>query len=98
MPSKLKKKPISLAILLVGAGKMGGALLRGWVVNKLGPIAIVETAPSEALRKYAKLHRVPIHKTVEDVDPRALKICVVALKPQILKTEAARLAPFAKDA
>jgi pyrroline-5-carboxylate reductase len=92
-----KKNSSSPSILLVGAGRMGSALLKGWIANGLGPVAIVETAPSPALRKFAKQNGVAVHKNVADADTRALKACVIALKPQILKTEAARLAGIAKS-
>lgn len=93
-PRKTNRK--SPAILLVGAGRMGSALLKGWIANGLGPVAIVETAPSPALRKFAKTHGIPIYGSVAAADTRALTACVVALKPQILKTEADHLAPVAK--
>jgi len=92
-----KKTPSSPGILLVGAGRMGSALLGGWIANSLGPVAVVETAPSRSLRKFAKANGVTIHKDVPTTDTRALKACVVALKPQILKTEAARLADIAQS-
>jgi pyrroline-5-carboxylate reductase len=95
MPLRKAKKKTPFAILLVGCGRMGSALLRGWVANGLGPVAVVETAPSPALRKFAKANGVPIHKDVTSVDARALKVCVVALKPQVLKTEAAKLTKIA---
>ena len=95
-PHKRKKKSSSSpSILLVGCGRMGSALLRGWVANGLGPVAVVETAPSPSLRKFARANGVAIHKDVADIDARALKVCVVALKPQILKTEAAKLTEIA---
>jgi pyrroline-5-carboxylate reductase len=82
------------SILLIGAGHMGGALLKGWVASGLKPVVVVEPNPSPGLRRLAKANGVALHRDVEDVEanPRA---CVVALKPQILKTEAARLKPIA---
>lgn len=76
-------------ILLVGAGHMGGALLRGWVEAGIGPVTVVEPKPAPALRKLAG---VTFLKNIEDATGRA---CVIALKPQILKSEAARLKPIA---
>ncbi len=97
-PRKTKKKmPLSPTILLVGCGRMGSALLKGWIANGLGPVAVVETAPSPALRKFAKASGIAIHKDVASVDAHAVKACVIALKPQILKTEAARLANIAQS-
>jgi pyrroline-5-carboxylate reductase len=82
-------------ILLVGAGRMGGALLRGWVARGVGPVIVVEPRPSAALRVLAKKHRVAIRATLGDAS--AARACVVALKPQILKDEAAVLRPVAQS-
>ncbi len=84
------------SILLVGAGRMGTALLKGWVANGFGPVAAIDIDPAPSLRKFAKANFVSLHDDVTQVDSRALKVCVVALKPQVLKTEAAKLAPIAK--
>src|ERR1700722_3587386 len=96
-PHKRKKALTSPSILLVGAGRMGSALLKGWIANGLGPVAVVETTPSTSLRKLAKSNGIAIHKDVTSVDTRALKVCVIALKPQILKTAAAKLAAIAQS-
>jgi pyrroline-5-carboxylate reductase len=76
---------------------MGSALLKGWIARGRGPVAVVETAPLPSLRKFAKANGVAIHKDIANVDTRVLKACVVALKPQILKSEAARLANIAQS-
>jgi pyrroline-5-carboxylate reductase len=75
-------------ILLIGAGRMGGALLKGWLAKGLGPVVVVETHPSPELRKLAK-RGVTLLKSIEDA-PAKIRALVIALKPQILKTEAAR--------
>ncbi len=84
---------MTLPLLLVGAGRMGGALLKGWLANGRGPVVVVETLPSPDLRK---LRGVTLFKNVEDA-PAKVRACVVALKPQILRTEAARLKPVAQS-
>jgi pyrroline-5-carboxylate reductase len=80
-------------LLLIGAGRMGGALLKGWLAGGLGPVSLVETHPSPALRK---TRGVTLLKTMEDA-PRNVRACVIALKPQVLKVEAARLKPIAQS-
>jgi len=45
-------------ILLIGAGRMGSALLKGWLAQGLEPITIVEPKPSPALRRLAKARKV----------------------------------------
>ncbi|HEY7976636.1 MAG TPA: pyrroline-5-carboxylate reductase [Rhizomicrobium sp.] len=80
-------------LLLIGAGRMGGALLRGWLARGLGPVLIIETNPSPELKRLAR-RDVTLLKNIDDA-PRRLRACVIALKPQILKTEAARLRAIA---
>ena len=72
---------------------MGSALLKGWIANGLGPVADRRDRAVAGAAQIRQEHNgIPIHKDVADVDTRALTACVVALKPQILKTEAAKLA------
>jgi pyrroline-5-carboxylate reductase len=82
---------VKAPILLVGAGRMGGALLRGWIAGAIGPVVVVEPRPSAALKKL-KVRRVA---TIADA-PAEARAVVVALKPQVLKTEAAALRRFNK--
>jgi pyrroline-5-carboxylate reductase len=76
-------------ILLAGAGHMGGALLKGWLPRR--GITVIEPKPAPWLRKEKS---VALLSTIEDASGR-YDVCVVALKPQVLKTEAARLKPVA---
>jgi pyrroline-5-carboxylate reductase len=80
-------------LLLIGAGRMGGALLKGWLARGLGPVVVVETNPSPALKRLAR-RDVTLLKNLDDA-PTKLRVCVIALKPQILKTEAPRLRAIA---
>lgn len=82
-------------LLLIGAGRMGGALLKGWIARGLGPILVVETHPSPELKRLAK-YGVTLLKSIDDA-PKKLRACVIALKPQILKTEAPRLKAIAES-
>ena len=83
------------SILLVGAGRMGSALLKGWIAKNLGPLLVVEPSPSAALEQLAHAKKLELYALIEEVAPRRLSACVVAIKPQILKTEAQRLKPIA---
>jgi pyrroline-5-carboxylate reductase len=78
---------VTQRILLVGAGRMGGALLKGWLASGLSP-EVIEPNPSPELRKLTGPHRIAIHDIVHQASPRP-RACVIALKPQVLKTEAA---------
>jgi pyrroline-5-carboxylate reductase len=84
-------------MLLVGAGRMGLALLRGWLKNGVKPIAVVEPSPSAELRRLAKAKKISLFFTSSQVTARPA-ICVLAVKPQILKGEAATLAGFSRSA
>lgn len=79
-------------ILIIGAGKMGTALIRGWVKTGLGPITVVEPHPSATLQAISGLTLLPALDAVRDQNFRA---CVVALKPHILRAEAQKLADLA---
>ncbi len=83
-------------LLLIGAGRMGGALLRGWIENGLSSIAVVEPQPTPALRALARKHGLTLVTSVEALAAAKFAACVVAMKPQILKVQAASLAPVAQ--
>src|SRR3954462_4640838 len=91
---KQKKEPI----LLVGAGRMGGALLKGWLGRGIKSIAVVEPKPSAELRKLAKSGKIALAAAPSQVKRAAkFSVCVVAIKPQVLKDEAPLLAGFAQS-
>jgi pyrroline-5-carboxylate reductase len=74
---------------------MGGALLKGWVAQGLGPLAVVEPSPHPDIQALARRHVIHILTGIEDAAGFRVTACVVALKPQILRSEAARLRPVA---
>src|SRR5512142_2051435 len=80
-------------LLLLGAGRMGGALLKGWLARGLGPVLVIETNPSAELKRLAR-RDVTLLQSIDDA-PKKLRACVIALKPQILKTEAVHLRAIA---
>jgi pyrroline-5-carboxylate reductase len=83
-----------VSILLVGAGRMGSALIKGWTGQGIGPITVVEPKPSAGLKALAKAKKITLTGALPM--PRKFSACVVAIKPQVLKGEAALLADFAK--
>jgi pyrroline-5-carboxylate reductase len=84
-----------VTILLIGAGRMGSALLKGWLNRGVKAIAVVEPKPSPDLRKLARAGKITLFAAPSQV-PRKPSVCVVAIKPQVLKGEAATLARFAQ--
>jgi pyrroline-5-carboxylate reductase len=76
---------------------MGAALLGGWVAKKLTPVIVIEPNPSQALKRLAARNRVSILPDIAKLPKGAFTACVVAIKPQVLKGEARRLADVAKS-
>ncbi|HXC54854.1 MAG TPA: pyrroline-5-carboxylate reductase [Rhizomicrobium sp.] len=93
----MSKTSTARPILLIGAGRMGGALLKGWTQHRLGPVIAVEPSPSAELKAFARTHHIALFAHAASIDTVPARACIVALKPQILKTEAARLAPIAQS-
>jgi pyrroline-5-carboxylate reductase len=85
-----------VTILLIGAGRMGGALLKGWIGRGIGPVIVVEPRPSAELKAFAKAKKITLAASASEVKAKKLAACVVAIKPQILKSDAPVLAGFAK--
>ncbi len=75
---------------------MGTALLKGWIAEGLGPIVAVEPNPSAGLRAFAEANGIMLRSRIEDVEAAHAAVCVAAIKPQVLKTEAVRLRVFAE--
>lgn len=85
--------PRSLA--LVGAGKMGGAMLEGWLATGLpGPeITVVDPGVSDAMRALCERSGVMLNPPAAALP--APDILVLAIKPQALADAAPGLAPLA---
>jgi pyrroline-5-carboxylate reductase len=71
---------------------MGGAMLRGWIARGLGAVVAVDPKPDARL---GKLKGVRFVAAIEDIPAGRVRACVIALKPQILRSEAVRLKPMA---
>src|SRR6476661_1231202 len=65
------------ALVLVGAGKMGGAMLDGWLARKLPPkkVIVLEPQPSKSIKALAK-------RGVRINPKGAVGAMVIAVKPQ----------------
>ncbi|MCB1444136.1 MAG: pyrroline-5-carboxylate reductase [Methyloceanibacter sp.] len=73
-------------LLLVGAGKMGGALLEGWLKQGLDPkkIFVREPSPSPAMDALAERHG--IAASANPKLPEAPAVVVLAVKPDQAET------------
>jgi pyrroline-5-carboxylate reductase len=78
-------------IFLVGAGKMGGALLRGWLAAAIpaGSLAVAEPDPSPEMAALLKEHGIAAAPATA---PDAM---VLAVKPQIMNVVLPGVAPLA---
>ncbi len=81
-------------ILLIGAGKMGGAMLEGWLKDGLKPAeaAVIEPHPSERMSALAA-GELRLNPPVDEVG--GADCVVLAVKPQALDAAAETLAAVA---
>jgi pyrroline-5-carboxylate reductase len=78
-------------ILLVGCGKMGGALVRGWRARGISADRIVIVEPSEVSRKAAATLGVAVLAEPPAADAeRPFAAIVLAVKPQVMDSVAPR--------
>lgn len=70
-------------VVLVGAGKMGLALARGWLKAGLAPnrLMLIDPAPGEAAQGFARENGVRLSGSAEGPSARIL---VLAVKPQVM--------------
>jgi pyrroline-5-carboxylate reductase len=80
------------SLVLAGAGKMGGALLRAWLDRGYDPrkISVIEPRPSREVFELAESKGFALGPP-----SRPPQVLVLAMKPQNLDEAAAGLAPFA---
>ena len=85
---------ITGTIVLAGAGKMGGAMLTGWLARGLDPgrVVVIEPQPSQDIRALAA-KGIRLNPSAKDIG--AVATLVVALKPQTFAEAGAGLKPFA---
>ncbi len=71
------------SVVLVGAGKMGMAMARGWLKNGLVAknLTLVDPNPHESVIRFAKENAVELIPEIDNID---INILVLAVKPQIM--------------
>jgi pyrroline-5-carboxylate reductase len=84
---------ITGTIVLAGAGKMGGAMLSGWLAQGLDPTraAVIEPHPSEDIRAYFSKG---VRLNPSPQDSGTVAAFVVALKPQAFREAGPALKPY----
>lgn len=83
------------SLVLVGAGKMGEALLRGWLAGGLAVkgVTIVDPKPSPAIVALAAERGIALNPPLAGLAPP--DVLFLAIKPQTLEAAAPALAPLA---
>ncbi len=74
-------------LAILGCGKMGGALLDGWLAHGLpgDSIRIIEPTPAEALIRTAQEHDIALLGNAEDLNDTP-KAVLIAIKPQMMES------------
>ncbi|MGE0008073.1 MAG: pyrroline-5-carboxylate reductase [Parvibaculaceae bacterium] len=72
-------------LVLVGAGKMGGAMLEGWLKSGLRPEQVValDPAPPPDTLAILRKHRIRHNPAVATV--KEAKVVIIAVKPQVME-------------
>ncbi|WP_066924357.1 pyrroline-5-carboxylate reductase dimerization domain-containing protein, partial [Methylobacterium sp. CCH5-D2] len=80
------------SLTLVGAGKMGGAMLAGWLEAGLDPraVTILDPAPSGAIAALCAERGIALNPA----DPALAAVMVLGIKPQGLEAAAVALSPL----
>ena len=82
------------SLILVGAGKMGGAMLEGWLALGLDPrgVVVIDPHASPALTALCEKHGARLNPPAAGLV--APEVLVLAIKPQMLEAAAPGIAPL----
>ena len=83
-------------LVLAGAGKMGGAMLEGWLARGLSPgdVVVQDPAPSPEIAALLAKRGVVVDAALTSL-PQPPSVIVIAVKPQILESVLPQLATIA---
>lgn len=86
--------PLPQSLVLIGAGKMGGAMLEGWLRIGMDPagISLVDPNPSDDMNALARDKGMRINPAPDSIGP--VDVLVLATKPQMLDTAAPAVQAF----
>lgn len=87
MPAHAQHLPSSL--ILVGAGKMGGSMLEGWLKVGMKPsgVTVIDPRPSEEMTRFCSEKGIALNPA----HPSPADVLVLAIKPQMLEDAAPAL-------
>lgn len=82
--SKRQPVPLSGKLVLVGAGKMGGAMMQGWLDAGIVPsqLAVIDPAPPPEVVTLIKNHNLSHNPDITGLSD--VEVILVAVKPQIM--------------
>lgn len=85
----LHAQDLPSSLVLVGAGKMGGSMLKGWLANGMAPegVAVLDPRPSDEMTHLCHERGIALNPTT----PAAPEVVVLAIKPQLLDDAAAQV-------
>jgi len=77
--------PLTGTLVLVGAGKMGGAMLEGWLKSGVDPKKFVVLDPfaSDDMKALLSRHKVSLNPAVSSIG--SAEVVLIAVKPQMME-------------
>ena len=84
----------AVPLVLVGAGKMGGAMLAGWLQNGLDATGVTIIDPSPAPEMQALIAARGMHHATLAPEGLAARVLVIAVKPQSMNAVLPALRPL----
>ena len=83
-------------LVLVGAGKMGGALLAGWLGKGLAAkdVIVRDPTPVPEVAALIEAHKISLNVDVAEIAARAPAVVVLAVKPQLMDAVLPELVPL----
>ncbi len=83
-------------LVLVGAGKMGGALLSGWLGRGLNPrdVYLRDPNPPAEIAQLVAERGIPLNFSIADLAARKPSVVLLAVKPQLMDQVLPDLAPL----
>jgi len=81
-------------LVLVGAGKMGGAMLEGWLAGGADPakIAALDPSPPPEMKQLIERHGIRLNPEIATV--KDAEVVVIAVKPQLMEEVLPKVAPL----
>jgi pyrroline-5-carboxylate reductase len=85
------------SLVLVGAGKMGGAMLEGWLRSGVNPaqVIVLEPTPSPEIADLLRRHGVALNPPVDSITKA--EVVLIAIKPQVTDAVLPSLAGLARS-